>query len=205
MPSRNVIRYDAPESYYHVYARGNSKQPIFLDEEDSQFFCALFARYLSILAQKSQFGEQYPHYRGRVQLLAYCLMGNHFHLLLYQADQKDISSFMQSLLTSYTRHFNNRHKRSGSLFESRYKASRIDSDGYLQHISRYIHLNPRYWQRYPLSSITAYLQPDTTPEWLQPQKITELFPGAGQYKAFVSDYEAHKEMLDELKYELADQ
>ena len=69
-------------------------------------------------------------------------MPNHIHLLVYQHQPQAMAQFMRSVLTSYSRYFNKRYKRSGSLFESRYKASLISDDAYLEHISRYIHLNP---------------------------------------------------------------
>ncbi len=115
-----------------------------------------------------------------------------------------MSKLMQSIMTSYGRYFNLKYKRSGSLYESTYKASMIDADYYLLHISRYIHLNPRYWQHYKYSSIDYYLK-DCEPEWLDKDKIVGLFSEASDYKQFLQDYEEHKAMLDELKYELADQ
>jgi hypothetical protein len=112
---------------------------------------------------------------------------------------------MRSMMTSYSRYFNFKYKRSGALFESRYKASRIENDAYLQHISRYIHLNPRYWKRYPYSSYPWYVsKPDAQPEWLNVHTIVALFASRQAYAEFVADYEDQKEMMDALKYELAD-
>jgi hypothetical protein len=78
----------------------------------------------------------------------------------------------------------------------------INADNYLVHISRYIHLNPRYWQRYKYSSIRYYLE-DITEEWLEKKRVMELFTHSSVYKLFLQDYEEHKTMLDELKDELA--
>lgn len=203
MPSRNVIKLFVPEAYYHIYARGSSKQLIFVDNIDFAYMQKLFVRYLSPKPQQDKNGVDYPHYFGRIELLAYCLMGNHFHLLLWQQESTDVSRFMKSLMTSYSRYFNLRHKRSGPLFESRYKASHITTDFYLQHISRYIHLNPRYWQRYPYSSLQYYYQKQS-PEWIAPAKIANLFEGKSDYLDFLRDYKEHKEMLDKIKHELAD-
>ncbi len=204
MPSRNIIKLDLADTYYHVYARGNSKQAIFLDAEDFTFFSGLFARYLSRAQTKDKLGVAYPHYSPSIDLVCYCLMGNHFHLLLYQKEQGAMTALMRSLLTSYSRYFNKKYKRSGALFESRYKASRIDTDGYLQHVSRYIHLNPRYWRRYPHSSLGAYLDSKKSPEWLHSGDIMSLFHSPNAYRVFLADHEDYKQMLEELKYELAD-
>ncbi len=111
--------------------------------------------------------------------------------------------FMRSLMTSYSMYFNRKYKRVGPVFQSRYKASRISTDEYLDHISRYIHLNPREWENYPYSSF-RYYRGDSEVDWLLPGKILELFPGTEQYIEFVKDYEGYKEMLDEIHWELAD-
>ncbi len=202
MPARNAIKQYVPEAYYHVYARGASKQPIFLDANDFAYLQQLFARYLSDQPQKDKNGIVYPHYSDRIELLAYCLMGNHFHLLIWQRGYTDISQLMKSIMTSYSRYFNLKHKRSGSLFETRYKARHITDDSYLQHISRYIHLNPRYWRRYRNSSLQFYFN-RSKPEWLKPGKIEELFGGLDEYVSFLRDYEDHKQAFDKLKNELA--
>lgn len=202
MPSRNVIKVDEAESFYHVYARGSSRQQIFCEPSDYAFFARLFARYLSSQPVSSRLGGPYPHYRTRMELLAYCQMPNHFHLLIYQNEAGTMAAFMRSLLTSYSRYFNAKYGHSGALFESRYKASLIQAAGYLDHISRYIHLNPRYYKRYPYSSYMAYTS-GNIPDWLQPEKVLGTFKSRSDYIGFVADYESHKAMLNELKHELA--
>lgn len=204
MPSRNVIKLDVADAYYHVYARGASKQPIFLEHTDYAYFLSLLERYLSKNQKISKTGVLYPHFHELLHLLSFCLMGNHFHLLIYQKDQGVMTRFMKSLMTSYGRYFNLKYKRSGSLYESTYKASRVDSNNYLEHISRYIHLNPRYWRNYQYSSVGYYINAPP-PEWLSTQPILELFAGTNEYKEFLADYQEHKEMLDEVKRQLANQ
>lgn len=202
MPSRNVLKVLAPDSYYHVYARGASRQLIFRDEKDYECFLGLFERYLSERQATSKTGVPYPHFRGRIQLLAYCLMGTHFHLLLWQQEAADLPAFMRAVMTSYSRYFNLKYKRSGALFETRYKASLIEQDAYLEQISRYIHLNPRYWLRYVYSSLKFYFSDH--PAWLQPGRIEAMFASRTEYVAFLKDYEQEKELLEEVKYSLAD-
>lgn len=202
MPSRNIIRFDVSDGYYHVYARGISRSNIFIDDTDKDYFLFLFSRMLSIKPVVSRTGYPYPHNRGRVELLSYCLMDNHFHLLFYQHEKGVLSEFMRSLIVSYTAYFNRKYVKSGPLFESRYKASLVNKDSYLAHISRYIHLNPRSWKRYKYSSFWD-IRKGTEPEWLQSSKVIELFAGRKDYIDFVADYEENKKMLAEIKYELA--
>ncbi len=202
MPRRNVLRLDAPESYYHVYARGNSRHRIFHDEEDFIHLLRILERYLSPDEARNRNGISYPNFYNRVDLLAFCIMPNHFHLLLYQRQQGTLTSLMQSVMTSYSRYFNTKYKRTGPLFESRFKASMITDDSYLHHITRYIHLNPRHWRDYEYSSLPYYLQRDTV-SWLRPERILELFDSPKKYEAFVADYEENKKLMDIFKNELA--
>lgn len=115
------------DGYYHVYNRGHNKQRIFLNHKD-------FMRYRSRL-------EGYLE-KHNVTLLAYCLMPTHIHLLLRQDADQEIERFMHRLHTAYTMYFNIRYDRVGSAFQGRFKAKHIESDEYLLHVSRYIHLNP---------------------------------------------------------------
>lgn len=203
MPGRNIVKQYGAEQYYHAYSRGVAKQPIFLDEKDYDYFLSLLKRYLSFKPTLNPTHGFYPHYEGRVLLLAYCLMRNHIHLLLYQRDERAMIEFMRSLMTSYSMYFNRRYKRVGPVFQSRYRASLISRDDYLEHISRYIHLNPRDWEQYPYSSLRYYLG-SASAEWISPDKILKIFPSREQYLEFVRDYIGYKEMLDEIHWDLAD-
>ncbi len=202
MPSRNVLKIDIPDTYYHVYFRGGNRSRIFRDAADYEKMLQLFARYLSLEEVKNSAGLSFPNYHYKLELVAFCLMPNHVHLLIYQRQQGAMTEFMRSLLTSYSLQFNKRYKRSGPLFESRYKASMITEDSYLEHITRYIHLNPRDWRGYEYSSLPYYLQ-QVTDEWIDPKRILEIFSSPDEYLQFVQDYEQNKEMIDILKHELA--
>lgn len=204
MPGRNVVKQYGAEQYYHVYSRGVAKQAVFLDNQDYGYFLGLLKRYLSHKPAVSPARVPYPWYGPRIELLSFCLMPNHIHLLIYQEDEKAIIEFMRSLMTSYSMYFNKRYKRVGPVFQSRYRASHISQQEYLEHISRYIHLNPRDWESYEFSSLRYYMG-NAFAEWVSPSKILELFPSKDQYLEFVRDYEGHKEMLDEIKWELADE
>lgn len=203
MPGKNIVKEYVPHSFYHVYSRGVNKQPTFLSDEDYQVFLGLFKRYLSKEQPKNLSRHSYPNYSQRLELLSYALMPNHIHLLVYQVDDKAITEFMRSLMTSYSMYFNKVNKRIGPVFQSRYRASRIDQDNYLEHISRYIHLNPHEWQDFPYSSL-RYFKGDVQADWIKPDKILALFPSKDDYVQFVGDYEEHKKMLDEIKWELAE-
>lgn len=204
MPSRNIIKEYSSDDYYHVYSRGVAKQEVFLDEQDYETFLSLFKRYLSASPLKSPGRVSYPWFAPRLDLLAYCLMPNHVHMLVYQRDEAAMIELMRSIMTSYSMYFNRKYKRVGPVFQSRYKASRITQDDYLDHISRYIHLNPSNWEHYPYSSI-KYYSGQAQADWLKPALILELFPSSHQYMEFVADYKGYKDMLDEIHWELADQ
>lgn len=202
MPGRNTIKHDVADTYQHVYARGHSKHKIFIDEEDYLRFLNLLERYLSAEEAHDANGVSYPNFFNKVELLTYVLMPNHFHLLIYQRQPGEMAKFMQSVLTSYSRYFNKKYKRTGSLFESRYKASMISDASYLEHISRYIHLNPKHWRNYEYSSLPYYLQRDEV-SWIRPKRITDIFSGPAEYLEFMSDYVEQKKLNDILKQELA--
>jgi len=194
MPSRNVVKVNVPNSYYHAYSRGINKQHIFLDEVDYRYFLSLFERYLAPINQPNQTDIVYKNFVGTVDLLVYCLMKNHFHLLLYQADMDGMSKLMRSVMISYSHYFNKRYKRSGPLFESCYKASLIDSDDYLLHISRYIHCNPDEWSDFPYSSLRAYLY-DDVPQWLNKTRISGLYGSSVQYFKFLNDNQKDRDEI----------
>lgn len=203
MPSRNVLKVDVPESYYHVYFRGGNRSRIFRDPADFEKMLQLFARYLSLEEVKNSAGLSFPNYYNKLELVAFSLMPDHVHLLVYQRQQSAMSEFMRSILTSYSMYFNKKYKHRGPVFESRYKASMITDDSYLEHITRYIHLNPTHWRDYEYSSLPYYLQ-QVTDEWIVPKRILERFSAPDEYLSFVSDIEQNKEMLVILKHELAD-
>lgn len=203
MPGRNIVKEYGADQYYHVYSRGVAKQAIFLDSQDYEVFLGLFKRYLSSNPPKSRGHGVYPNYSGKLDLLAYCLMPNHVHMLVYQYDADAMTLFMKSLMVSYGMYFNRKYKRVGPVFQSRYRASRITDNSYLEHISRYIHLNPKDWEDFEYSSFRYYAGLAHA-DWLKPEQIIAMFPSAEQYVEFVRDYEGHKAMLDEIHWELAD-
>lgn len=204
MPARNVLREFASGNFYHIYNRGVAKQVIFQDAADKQKLLSIIKRHLDPGdTELRSDGVSYRKFDNDLELLCYCLMGNHFHMLIYlKGEAESLSEFIRSLSTAYTMYFNKRHKRVGGLFQGVFKASRISNEGYLQHITRYIHLNPRTYRTYYYSSLAYYLG-KTAPSWLKPECVAKEFTPE-EYLMFLEDYEAQKAILDGLKHELAD-
>lgn len=204
MPAKNTVRTFYADSYYHVYNRGVNRQPTFVDDDDYRVFLNLLKRYLSEKPELHPKNGIYPTYHDKVELLAYCLMPNHFHLLLYQLDENGVALLLKAVTTSYGMYFNKKYRRVGPVFQGRFRASSIHKDAYLHHVSRYIHLNPPKYKLWLYSSLPYYIGNHRS-EWLKPGRILELFDNdANKYDEFVQDYEEQKKLLDELKYELAD-
>ncbi len=135
--------------YYHLYNRGNSKQKIFHDQEDYNRFAALLYacnREENIKADDLGKKEDFFHLDQSdaciVAIGAYCLMPNHFHLLINEIIDNGITRFMRKLCTAYVMYYNKKYKRTGGLFEGKFKSEYLLSDRYLKYIFSYIHLNP---------------------------------------------------------------
>lgn len=133
--------------YYHLYSRGVEKRPIFLDAQDYRRFETL------LYSANSDTSVHLSNYQGKalldiprgeplVAIGAWCLMPNHFHLLIKEITPDGISTFLQKLLTGYSMYFNKKYSRTGSLFERKFNARHLDTDQYLSYQYAYIHLNP---------------------------------------------------------------
>ncbi len=204
MPARNTVKHYSSNAYYHIYNRGVAKQSIFLDSEDKKYFLKIVARHLDPSNTDQRYdGVVYKKYNASLELLSYCLMGNHFHMLFYMGDDiTSLQNFVQSSLTAYTMYFNKKYKRVGPLFQGVFKASKISSDAYLIHISRYIHLNPRRYKAYYYSSLQYYVSKES-PAWLKPQKIISLFTSPKEYMKFIEEYDDTTITQDDFEQELA--
>ena len=144
-----------------------------------------------------------------VEIIAYCLMPNHFHLLLREKVEGGIALFMQKLTTGYTMYFNKRNDRSGSLFQGTYKASHVHDDRYFRYLLSYIHLNPvklidpqwkengikdrthaeKYLSQYAYSSYRDYLG-EVRPHGRLLEKgiVEEIFESAGDFNERVTEW-----------------
>ena len=202
MPAKNVLKVYVGNSYYHIYNRGVEKRIIFKDDQDYGVFLGYLKEYLSppkdVSLLKEKFtlkGESFKgvprqpnNYSKEIELLVYCLMPNHFHLLIKQNLDRSIENFMRSLLTRYSGYFNKRYKRVGCLFHGPYKAVMINSDEYLLCLSRYIHLNPQELEGGLFgvpSSYSDYLGRRRT-SWVKTDLILSL-RGRNSYQKFVED------------------
>lgn len=128
-----------PGAYYHVTCRGNDRRAIYRDDRDRELFLEKLRGSLGTY---------------QVELHAYVLMANHFHLMV-ATPKGNLSEFMRHFNISYTAAFNRRHRRVGHLYQGRYKAILVDQDSYLLELSRYVHLNPvrvKNFQKRPLGS-----------------------------------------------------
>jgi len=138
----------APNEYYHIYNRGNSKQKIFLCRADFQRFMDLLCAVNT--TQRFNFSDSlkgisiYEQNKGPrlVAIGSFCLMPNHFHILVTPLLDDGVTKLMQKLSTAYAMYFNEKYKRTGSLFEERFKAEHLKNDRYLKYIFSYINLNP---------------------------------------------------------------
>lgn len=135
-----------PGEFYHIYNRGNSKQIIFHDKQDySRFLSLLYAvNTKQNIILRLILKDVYKFDRGEclVSIGGYCLMSNHFHLLLTETEDGSISKFMQKLTTAYSMYYNEKYDRTGSLFEGKFKSEHANEDRYLKYLFSYIHLNP---------------------------------------------------------------
>lgn len=137
-----------PGEYYHIYNRGNSKQEIFLDRQDYQRFVDLL--FAANSSEKFNFADSikgisiYKQERNLrlVAIGAYCLMPNHFHILVTPLSEEGTTKFMQKLSTAYVMYFNTKYNRTGALFEGKFKAEHVNNDRHLKYLFSYIHLNP---------------------------------------------------------------
>ena len=143
----------ANENLYHVYNRGVEKRKIFLDKNDYfRMIHNLFEfndtepaeniYYKSYELRSHNFKEESRERKSLVKIHAFCLMPNHFHLLLEQIEDNGISEFMKKIGIGYAMYFNLKNERSGTLFQGRFKAVHISDHPHLIHLPYYIHLNP---------------------------------------------------------------
>ena len=153
--SRNITF--APEEFYHIYNRGTEKRKIFMTAHDYDRFLALLYFCNDTIPVRMDDLQKHAKSQGStlrelfssmerastlVDLCAYCLMPNHFHLLIREKKAGGIGLFMQKIMTAYTMYFNVRYERTGTLLAGKYKATHVEDDRHLKYLVSYIHLNP---------------------------------------------------------------
>ncbi len=210
---------------YHILNRGTASIPVFRQKRDYMRFIHLidyyrfseapgrFSRFLQLSRQERQKIINSLKKKGLklVTIIAYCLMPNHFHLLLRQEEEKGITEFMRLIQNSYSRYFNLKYQRRGSLFENRFKAIRVETEEQLLHLSRYIHLNPyssylvrdkKQLLNYPFSSLKEYLKTTTEPELCSKDVVISCFGSKRSYRSFVLDQADYQRSLEIIKHQL---
>ncbi len=175
------LRISYPGAFYHVTSRGNERKAVFKSSGDRE----KFLEYLSTASLR---------YDARVH--AYCLMDNHYHLLL-QTPSANLPEIMHHINGAYTTYFNFKRDRAGHLFQGRYKAILVEIDGYAKELSRYVHLNPvrakivHAPEEYPWSSYRDYIGMRRPLDWLYRDFIlgcfdAEVSKAQDRYRDFVT-------------------
>ncbi len=185
MPTKHTVKqYDAP-AFYHLYNRASGERLLFRDADDRIHFLSLLQKHL-VETEASDAEDITRTYA--VEVVAYCLMGTHFHLLLYQEeDTGAITGFMRSVSTAYSMYYNKKYKCKGHVFQSSYRASHVDNEAYLAHITRYIHLNPRNYETWKWGSYQDYIGNGNT-EWVHPERVLNSCEIGERYAEFVRQY-----------------
>jgi putative transposase len=192
--------------YYHLYNRGNSKQVIFNDEQDHLYFINLLMIVNSKQRVKSGVNKSVDPEEKVISIGAYCLMPNHFHILVKQEKDGGITVFMQKLLTGYSMYYNKKYARTGSLFEGKFKSKYAGIDTYLKYLFSYIHLNPlkiidKNWKievlhakrfdfefllKYPYSSFSEYYTRGY--ELVNREAFPDYFPNKASFLKEISSW-----------------
>ncbi len=201
MPSKHTVKTYAANSFYHLYNRGVEKRQICMDEQDFGVLLSYLKTYLMpkpIDRLTAVIADPMAHWRDKqeanrllrlnnfsdsIELIAYTLMPNHYHFLIWQKEETAMDQFMNSLWTRYTMFFNRKYKRIGPLFQDVYKAVYVQTDEQLLHLTRYIHRNAIAKRRfrnpaskgdalrsYFFSSYPEYIGLRTT-AWVHPEKV----------------------------------
>ncbi|MFA6512553.1 MAG: transposase, partial [Patescibacteria group bacterium] len=153
MPAKNRVKDYHKGATYHIYNRGIDSKEIFRTDEDYQMWIELMKRYLGEWSIKTddRFKAERPYILrhkqdmnlyGQVKLFAYCLLPDHFHILVHQETEIGITQMMRRMVTNYVMYFNRKYKRRGVLFENVYRAVLLPDEETTVWISKFIHLNP---------------------------------------------------------------
>jgi REP element-mobilizing transposase RayT len=185
MPRRTTAF--AQGQYYHVYNRGVDRQPIFREEENNIYLLRLVKQYAPEL---------------QVAVIAYCLMPNHYHFLLRQDGEEPAGLLPQLTFNRYSKAFNKRYGRTGTLFEGRYRSVWVDRTEYLFHLCRYIHANPvkarlvAGLEDWPFSNYLEWVG-KRNGTLVDREFVAESFPDRDRYREFVLEYVETFDVLPE--------
>lgn len=209
--------------FYHLISRGNNSTLIYKDKEDYERFLSTvrFYQYSDNPMRFSNFLMCSQKERSNIlrvmeekkekliDILSFCLMPNHLHFQLKQKMDGGVSNLMQATGNSYSHYFNIKHKRTGGLFEGRFKSVRIETNQQLIHVNRYIHLNPyssfvvksiKDLFSYPYSSLPEYLN-NTENGLCEKETVMSSFDGVDDYRRFLIDQADYQRNLDIIKHQ----
>jgi putative transposase len=201
MPVKNRVKIYKSGGIYHIYNRGIDGKEIFRGEEDMAYFMEVIRRYLDEYKEEPEngFKSERPYLRkhrqdmnltGKVDLIAYCLMPDHIHILVRQHSAEGITQLIRRVMTNYVMYFNKKYKRSGVLFENVYRAILLPDDRVVVGLSRYLHLNPvaRVVKRFGLVETVTVSSPEyymyssyqnyldlRKEEWVKSGLVLEMF------------------------------
>ncbi len=199
------------DSYYHVFNRGVEKRLTFMNRRELSRALELlyfyqfsltpvrFSYFKDLSVDKQRNIIEVMIASGKIaDVIAYCLMPNHFHLLLKQRKENGIPTFISNFTNAYTKYFNTKNDRVGPLFQGIFKAVFVETDEQLIHLTRYIHINPfvssivelTNLRNYPWSSYRAYIseEKDSMLNGEEVEKMRKLIPN---YESFVMDHASY--------------
>lgn len=199
-------------SVYHIYNRGVEKRNIFTLDENYLRYIELMCYYSK--TPRPKFSDLTINQRNKivfdnkgnklVSIHCYCLMPNHFHLLLTQQNDNGIRDFINHISIGYSKYFNILNQRVGHLYQGAFKAVTIENNEQLLHISRYIHLNPLVGgivdrlDNYPFSSYKEYINKKYK-GFCEKDIILNQFSSSRAYSKFINDYKDYALKLNEIK------
>lgn len=190
MPSPYLVRNFKPNTYHHIINRGCFKQKIFRKQQDYNTFIDILQYYLryptlSPLSRLSKLKIKKNKKKAKLKpytLNAYCLMPNHFHLLLFQKESSPtLSDLLKKVSVTYAMYFQQQYQHSGALFQGRFRSIKVSDNNQLLYLTKYIHLNPQKSVGsvptvFPYSSLRDYLLLNKKPkDWLDSKTILEKF------------------------------
>jgi len=209
VPSKYVVRNFRKNAYYHIFNQGVEKRDIFQDENDYRLFQYYLLAYLRPIEEVLEMDPDIPlrltskSLAEETELLAYCLMPNHFHLLIKQKTEDAIPKLLKQLTNAYTLYFNEKHDRVGGLMQGRYKAVEVGDEKLFIHLARYIHLNPlsggivKSLDEHRWSSYPDYLEGKAGVPAAK-EKILSYFPSVGAFKGFHEDQADYAKNIEKI-------
>ena len=206
---------------YHVFNRSIARLPIFHDARDYQRlldiirYCRFsptplrFSHYNRLMKEQKEqvMAKLIEKDSKKIEVYAYCFMPNHFHFLLKKNEDLGVTTFLGNIQNSYAKYFNLKYDRTGSLFQSRFKAVRVETDEQLLHVMRYIHLNPstsfliknKYeLENYAWASFHEYVTNE--PSIVTKEFIMRFFASLEEYKQFHYDQVNYQRTLSLIKH-----